>query len=514
MMTGKRLRVLTACAGLLVASTAAAVSEPDTLLTGKVAVVKPGKTAKLKSKGSGYLPIANDPTADGATLTLLDLQGSGGLVSYALPASGWSGDQTHGFKYHGAGSPADPCKVVLLSATIVKAVCKGTSLTTPLAGDLAAVLEISDGGKKFCLEFPPATNSAKLFKGKNAPAPAACPVTEVEVLPDSAEKLPGGTQQFVVSSGPALPYTWSVNGVDGGDATFGTIDASGFYVAPASVPTPATFLICARVTALPALSDCSSMTINPIPTPGEDVVVFNDLNVLDDSSMTDPNNMLMVHNLLTYSTGAVRGTGTTVLLDGGHGSVCGSGFCGSSFSLLAAQISSEGFTLTTDTSGDLSTIAPDVKVLVLWLPTVFYSTAEINAMKQFAAQGGRIVFIGEHSGYYGSGFPAQNDFLSKMGAQMTNVGNFIDCGYNTLPATSLRAHQVTTGMTDVTMACSSEITLGANDFALYYDSSNTRVLSGVAKIDTVPLPLSFAPRAAAVAPAVAQTHDPIGNPLP
>src|SRR6185436_10108608 len=94
---------------------------------------------------------------------------------------------------------------------------------------------------------------------------------------------------------------WSVNGTDGGDATFGTIDATGFYTAPGSVPSPATFDVCARVTANPSNSDCSPMTISPIPTAGEDVIVYNDINMLDDNSMGNPNNRLMFHNLLTYT---------------------------------------------------------------------------------------------------------------------------------------------------------------------------------------------------------------------
>lgn len=314
------------------------------------------------------------------------------------------------------------------------------------------------------------------------------PPNPIDVQPNQAQKLPGGTQQFAVVSGEAGPYTWSVNGTDGGDATYGMIDASGFYTAPSAVPTPATFPVCARVTANPSNTDCSPVTINPIPTAGEDVVVYNDINMLDDVSLTDPNNVTMFHNLLTYTASGPRATGTEVLIDGAHGPICGAAFCGGSFSAFAAQVVTEGFTMTIQTSGDLSTIGSNVKVLFLWLPTIFYTVPEFNAMKMFASEGGRIVFIGEHASFYGGGFPAQNDFLLNMGAQMTNVGNLINCGYNTLPFASLRAHQITTGMNQVTMACSSQILLGPNDFALYYDSSNTLVLSGVAKIDLLPLP--------------------------
>jgi hypothetical protein len=341
------------------------------------------------------------------------------------------------------------------------------------------------------------------------------PPDPIDVQPDVSERLPGGTQQFAVVSGAAGPYTWSVNGVDGGDATYGMIDANGFYTAPGSVPSPATFPVCARVTADPTNSDCSDMTISPIPTAGEDVVVYNDVNVLDDISMANPNNILMLQNLLGYTASGPRASGTEVLVDGGHGPICGVAFCGSSFSTFAAQVTSLGLTMTIDTGGDLSTIASNVKILVLWLPTVFYSVPEINAMKAFSSQGGRIIFIGEHAGFYGGGFAAQNDFLTNMGAQMTNVGDFIDCGYNTQPAASLRMHQITTGMTDVTMACSSQIILGPNDFALYYDLSNSKVLSGVAKINTLPLPAPIVPagRVSSIPRGWKPTADARGNPL-
>lgn len=342
------------------------------------------------------------------------------------------------------------------------------------------------------------------------------PPDPIDVQPDVAERLPNGTQQFAVVSGAAGPYTWSVNGTDGGDATFGTIDAAGFYTAPGAVPTPASFQVCARVTADPTNSDCSDMTISPIPSAGEDVVVFNDVNVLDDNSMSNPSNIIMLGNLLGYTASGPRASGTEVLVDGGHGTICGFAFCGASFATFASQVTTLGLTMTIDNSGDLSSINSNVKILVLWLPTVFYTVPEINAMKQFSSEGGRIVFVGEHAAFYGGGFPAQNDFLTKMGAQMTNVGDFIDCGYNTLPGTSLRAHQVTTGMTDVRMGCSSQIILGANDFALYYDMSNSKVLSGVAKINTLPLPAPIVPagRVSGIPSGWKATADARGNPLP
>ena len=103
---------------------------------------------------------------------------------------------------------------------------------------------------------------------------------------------------------------------------------------------------------------------------------------------------------------------------------------------------------------------------------------------------------------------------------MTNVGRMLDpatAGYPTLPASSLRPHQITTGMTNVTIAASSQIVLGPNDFALYFSLQDpSAVLSGVARIDVTPLPPIALNTNRTMEPIVLAppTHDPAGRPLP
>lgn len=130
-------------------------------------------------------------------------------------------------------------------------------------------------------------------------------------------------------------------------------------------------------------------------------------------------------------------------------------------------------------------------MIFLWNALVQYTTEEVNAFKQFAEEGGRLVFIGEWDGYYGAGIALENQFLLDLGAVMTNIGQAVDCGYTVLPSASLRPHQITIGMTDVTVACASVIVPGPQDYPLFYDTTNTQVLAGVAKIDTTPLPLTM-----------------------
>lgn len=341
------------------------------------------------------------------------------------------------------------------------------------------------------------------------------------LTPDSVEKLPGGTQQFS-AAGPAGPYTWSVNGTDGGSTAFGNVDASGFYVAPRTVPSPAVFPICARVTANPSTTGCATIVISPIPSAGADVIVFNDINIWDNTAFTtippadSVNNDLLVRNLVGFTTTGPRNNGAVVVNHLGHGSQCDS-TCGTQTNtIMTAIMQSAGMTVVDDYNASITTIAANVKVFILWTPLDTLVKAEVNLLKQFAAEGGRIVFVGEHDGYYSTGIPIENQFLIDMGAQMTNIGQQVDCGRVLEPANVLRQHQVTNGMTAVSMACASVLVPGPNDFALWYDLTNTQVLAAVAKVSTTPLPI---PPAAAKRSTAALhlptgvTANPMGDPI-
>jgi hypothetical protein len=249
------------------------------------------------------------------------------------------------------------------------------------------------------------------------------------------------------------------------------------------------------------------------PPPGTDIVVFNDINVFDNTGMSNANNVRMVQNLVDFTTGKARDDGDEVWFDcrtsvsgGLHGCSDGSAFHNT--------IEGEGLSTVEIFSGSLEDIPAQVKVLFLWVPSTQYSTAEINAFKQFAEEGGRVVFVGEHSGFYGPYIPAQNAFLEELGAVLRNSGGLFDCGYVELLLSSLRLHQITTGLTGLTVACSSEIVLGPTDFPLYLDTTGTHVLSGVATIDTTPLEEELAGSRSVGRRAVqAPAYDPIGRPL-
>lgn len=98
--------------------------------------------------------------------------------------------------------------------------------------------------------------------------PTPPPSDNVTVAPQGASVRTGTPQQFSasVSGTPGLTFTWSVNGVAGGAAATGTIDATGLYTPPAVLPTPNTVTIGAAVTVGTQTPGSSVATLlNPIP---------------------------------------------------------------------------------------------------------------------------------------------------------------------------------------------------------------------------------------------------------
>jgi len=83
--------------------------------------------------------------------------------------------------------------------------------------------------------------------GGSASGPPPPPAARVRVSPPSASLFPGQMQQFTatVTGLSNTAVNWNVNGTPGGDATHGTIDATGLYTAPASVPNPANVTVSA-----------------------------------------------------------------------------------------------------------------------------------------------------------------------------------------------------------------------------------------------------------------------------
>jgi len=195
---------------LILVTPALASDEPDELVPGRITIVKTATTFRFTGKpASGSLDLpdpSNDPTVEGGTLVASDTGGGAGTATFALPpGAGWRRIPTNvskplkGYRYKGAGSPTDPCRVVLVKKRVVKAVCKGSgvTLTTPFGGDVGIVVTLGTDSKQYCVRFggTEARNDATLLKRSNAPAlPVSCPVpgpTTTTTLPSCAG--PGAT---------------------------------------------------------------------------------------------------------------------------------------------------------------------------------------------------------------------------------------------------------------------------------------------------------------------------------
>ena len=107
---------------------------------------------------------------------------------------------------------------------------------------------------------------------------------------------------------------------------------------------------------------------------------------------------------------------------------------------------------------------------------------------------------------------------------MTNAGGSFDNGFAIEPATSIRPHQVMTGVTQLTVAAASEVIPGPNDYPFLYDHTNTHVLAAAAKVDVTPIVALRAPVASpalnraralnsATLSVVLDPSDPAGRPL-
>lgn len=324
-----------------------------------------------------------------------------------------------------------------------------------------------------------------------ATAGAALAISNVAV-----EKLPHGTQQFSVVAGPAGPYTWSAGGVDGGNATYGTVNATGLYIAPASVPSPNVVQLCVRVGSAPTQRSCSAVTVNANPSPGADIVVMNDAAPLDDGSSgggldgTHAANEQFLRNLVGFTGSGPRATQTHVLVYQGHNALnLQYGFDdvrtpGSGIDSLRTHLTQQGFTMDTSTNAVL-TIPANVKVLLLYMPTVTFSRTEVNAMKQFAAEGGRLVFVGNQTAFYASGVATENGLMTQLGSALVNTNAVL---LNGAYSTTVGTHQLTSGVSGVWFNGCSYMTLGPNDFALMTDGAAGHVVMAVTKIDTTPIP--------------------------
>jgi YD repeat-containing protein len=93
-------------------------------------------------------------------------------------------------------------------------------------------------------------------------------VTRVRVFPSAATLLPNDSVALtaVIGGSGDQSVIWSVNGINGGNNTFGTISGAGLYVAPAALPGNASLSVLVRATSVaqPALfGEAQVKVLNP-----------------------------------------------------------------------------------------------------------------------------------------------------------------------------------------------------------------------------------------------------------
>ena len=98
--------------------------------------------------------------------------------------------------------------------------------------------------------------------GPPQPPPPGPPVT-VALAPATASAPLGGIANFTatVSNASNTSVAWSVNGIPGGNATTGTVDARGEYTAPQILPAPASVTVAATSDADSSKSASATVTI-------------------------------------------------------------------------------------------------------------------------------------------------------------------------------------------------------------------------------------------------------------
>jgi uncharacterized repeat protein (TIGR03803 family) len=107
----------------------------------------------------------------------------------------------------------------------------------------------------------------------------------VTVSPTSAQVQTSGSQQFTatVMGTNNTAVTWSVDGINGGNSTFGTISTNGLYMAPNTVPNPPLATVTATSQADPTKSANAGVTIiqqeEPAVTFSPNPVLFGNVQI-------------------------------------------------------------------------------------------------------------------------------------------------------------------------------------------------------------------------------------------
>lgn len=342
------------------------------------------------------------------------------------------------------------------------------------------------------LRAPNSTGSAVVYaqtpNGSQGGAVMYFAPGQIGITPDSLEILPGQYHYFGVY-GPFGTYTWTVNGIPGGDSTVGTIDIYGSYYAPSVIPNPSIVSICASAG---GDSSCAEVQLASPPTPGGDLVWLGDTYMLTDAALLNQaGNRAFVNQLLTYGGTGPRVAARTVLFDRGRNAPClASGLCAdSALNSMTSVLGSAGYTVQRlDTAAVYRNIAPGIKAIVLWNPAIALSDRETNELKRFAREGGRIILVTDDTTSVSTSSNMHyvaGDIAYRLGGRL--YYNYTDAGCGApldITGPDILPHQSTTGVSTVRMNCAIELGNYGGGYSLLV--ANQMMIAGVGKIDPQP----------------------------
>ena len=179
----------------------------------------------------------------------LTATGSAAVTGHTISTFGWSN----------AGG---------LNLTIQNPNTSTASVTLPSCGLATVALTVTDdAGRQDTAEVvisPTSVTTAAPASAGQTACSATAPAVQVALCPASASVPTGGTQGFAatLANTSDTSVVWQVNGVDGGNATVGTISSTGVYTAPASMPASGV-----TVTALSAADNAATASANLTITP-------------------------------------------------------------------------------------------------------------------------------------------------------------------------------------------------------------------------------------------------------
>jgi len=161
-------------------------------------------------------------------------------------------------------------------------------------------------------------------------------------------------------------------------------------------------------------------------TPGADVIVYADVNLLDDATINFGSNRIFAQNLVDFTAEGANAQSTRIKIYEGHNGTRVA--TQAPYQSVFAMWRNSDYIIEETREEPIQTSG--YKLIMIFLPghngNSPFSTAEIDSLKRFAANGGRLALIGEWSGFYSdTGRQTFNQLLSGLGIGMTitNVRN-------------------------------------------------------------------------------------------